>query len=103
ANIIFHNRFVSQAELTRFLSAADIYITPYLKPEQITSGTLAYAIGSGKAVISTPYWYASELLDGGCGILVPWRDSEAIAREVMGLLGDEEKRRALGVRAAERG
>jgi glycosyltransferase involved in cell wall biosynthesis len=102
-NIIFHNRFVSQAELTRFLSAADIYITPYLKPEQITSGTLAYAVGSGKAVISTPYWYASELLDEGRGILVPWRDSDAIAREVTDLLGDNEKRRSLGARAAEYG
>jgi glycosyltransferase involved in cell wall biosynthesis len=102
-NIIFHNRFVSLDELTRFLSAADIYITPYLKPEQITSGTLAYAVGSGKAVISTPYWYASELLDNGRGILVPWRDSAAIAREVAALLGDESKRLALGARAAERG
>ena len=103
ASIIFHNRFVSQAELTRFLSAADIYITPYLKPEQITSGTLAYAVGSGKAVISTPYWYASELLADGRGILVPWRDSSAIGREVNGLLGDDEKRRLLGSRAAEYG
>jgi glycosyltransferase involved in cell wall biosynthesis len=103
ASIIFHNRFVSQAELTRFLAAADIYITPYLKPEQITSGTLAYAVGCGKAVISTPYWYASELLADGRGILVPWRDSEAIAREVAGLLGNEEKRQALGARAADYG
>lgn len=102
-SIIFHNRFVSQTELTRFLSAADIYITPYLKPEQITSGTLAYAVGSGKAVISTPYWYASELLDDGRGILVPWRDSAAIAREVTALLGDERKRHSLGARAAEYG
>jgi hypothetical protein len=102
-SIIFHNRFVSQTELTRFLAAADIYITPYLKPQQITSGTLAYAVGSGKAVISTPYWYASELLQKGRGILVPWRDSNAIAREVTGLLGDEEKRQALGARAAEYG
>jgi hypothetical protein len=94
---------VSQTELSRFLSAADIYITPYLKPEQITSGTLAYAIGAGKAVISTPYWYASELLQDGRGILVPWRDSQAIAREVAGLLGDEEKRQSLGARAAEYG
>src|SRR4029079_6011183 len=96
ANIIFHNRFVSRDELTRFLSAADIYITPYLKPDQITSGTLAYAVGCGKAVISTPYWYASELLADGRGILVPWRDSESIAREVSALLGDNEKRSSLG-------
>jgi len=103
ANIIFHNRFVSRDELTRFLSAADIYITPYLKPDQITSGTLAYAVGCGKAVISTPYWYASELLADGRGILVPWRDSESIAREVSALLGDNEKRSSLGSRAAEYG
>ncbi len=100
SNIIFHNRFVSDEELVEFLSAADIYVTPYLKPQQITSGTLAYAVGSGKAVISTPYWYASELLADGRGILVPWRDPGAIAREVIGLLGDETKRRALSERAA---
>jgi glycosyltransferase involved in cell wall biosynthesis len=99
ANIIFHNRFVSQAELTRFLSAADIYITPYLKPEQITSGTLAYAVGSGKAVISTPYWYANELLADGRGILVPWRDADSIGREVSSLFSDDEKRMALCARA----
>jgi len=103
ANIIFHNRFVSQAELTRFLSAADIYITPYLKAEQITSGTLAYAVGAGKAVISTPYWYANELLADGRGILVPWRDAESIAREVSALLGDDQRKRELGARAAEYG
>jgi glycosyltransferase involved in cell wall biosynthesis len=102
-SIIFHNRFVSQTELTRFLAAADIYITPYLKPEQITSGTLAYAVGSGKAVVSTPYWYASELLQNGRGILVPWRDSNAIAREVTTLLSDPEKRQSLGTRAGAYG
>ena len=100
SNIIFHNRFVSDEELAEFLAAADIYVTPYLKPQQITSGTLAYAVGSGKAVISTPYWYASELLADGRGILVPWRDPQAIATEVVGLLGDEAKRRALSERAA---
>ncbi len=102
-NIIFHNRFVSSAELTEFLAAADIYITPYQKLEQITSGTLAYAVGSGRAVISTPYWYAKELLADGRGILVPWRAPDAIAREVIGLLDDPEKRNGLRLRAAASG
>jgi glycosyltransferase involved in cell wall biosynthesis len=101
--MIFHNRFVSQAELTEFLAAADIYITPYLKEEQITSGTLAYAVGAGKAVISTPYWYAKELLADGRGILVPSRDSQAIAHEVIDLLGDDAKRMAFRKHAADYG
>lgn len=98
-HMIFHNRFVSQEELTEFLSAADIYITPYLNPEQITSGTLAYAVGAGKAVISTPYIYARELLADGRGLLVPWKDSEAIAREVLGVVGDTDRRQAMCARA----
>jgi glycosyltransferase involved in cell wall biosynthesis len=98
-SMIFHNRFVSQEELTEFLSAADIYITPYLNPEQITSGTLAYAVGAGKAVISTPYIYARELLAEGRGLLVPWKDSGAIAREVIGVVGDAERRQAMCARA----
>ncbi len=102
-NVIFHNRFVSQEELTEFLAAADIYITPYLNPAQITSGTLAYAVGAGKAVISTPYEYARELLAEGRGILVPWRDAAAIATEVIDLLGDDAKRLALRTRAAAHG
>jgi glycosyltransferase involved in cell wall biosynthesis len=101
--IIFHNRFVSQDELTDFLSAADIYITPYLNPRQITSGTLAYAVGSGRAVISTRYVYAEELLADGRGVLVPMRDPGAIAREVNGLLGDEARRLELCQRAASFG
>jgi len=99
-SMIFHNRFVSQGELAEFLAAADVYITPYLKPEQITSGTLAYAIGTGKAVISTPYWYASELCGDDRGVLVPWRDPQAIARAANELFGDDERRLALGRRAA---
>ena len=100
ASMIFHNRFVSQAELGEFLTAADIYVTPYLNPEQSTSGTLAYAVGAGKAVISTPYRYATELLADGRGILVPWRDAGAIAREVIGLLADEERANGMRRRAA---
>jgi glycosyltransferase involved in cell wall biosynthesis len=103
SSMIFHDRFVSEGELTEFLSAADIYVTPYLKEEQITSGTLAYAVGSGRAVISTPYWYARELLADGRGILVPWRDPPAIAREIVGLLDDDAKRLALCERAAAYG
>lgn len=102
-SVIFHDRFVSQAELSEFLAAADIYITPYLNPEQITSGTLAYAVGAGKAVISTPYAYARELLADNRGILVPWRDAPAIAKEITGLLDDDEKRLDLRLRAAAYG
>ena len=103
ANMIFHNRFVSQDELNEFLSAADIYITPYLQPEQITSGTLAYAVGAGKTVISTPYIYARELLAEGRGVLVPWKDPDAIAREVIDLIGDDDRRRVMCGRAAAYG
>jgi glycosyltransferase involved in cell wall biosynthesis len=103
SSMIFHNRFVSRGELVKFLSAADIYVTPYLNPEQSTSGTLAYAVGSGKAVISTPYIYARELLADGRGILVPWRDSQTIACAVVDLLSDDEKRSALCARAAALG
>jgi glycosyltransferase involved in cell wall biosynthesis len=103
SSVILYNRFVSQTELNEFLSAADVYVTPYLKVEQITSGTLAYAVGSGKAVISTPYWYASELLADGRGVLVPWRDSSAIARAALDLFGDNEKRLAMCGRAVSYG
>ncbi|MGB8224625.1 MAG: glycosyltransferase family 4 protein [Polyangiales bacterium] len=103
AHVVFHDRFVSASELAEFLAAADIYITPYLNPEQITSGTLAYAVGTGKAVISTPYRYARELLADGRGVLVPWRDSTAIGAALDHLLGDPAGLRALGTRAAEYG
>jgi glycosyltransferase involved in cell wall biosynthesis len=103
ASVIFHNRFVSHDELTDFLAAADVYVTPSLQPEQTTSGTLAYAVGSGTAVISTPYVYARELLADGRGILVPWRDAGAIAQAVNRLLADDAARLALGRRAAAHG
>ena len=85
-NVLFHNRFVDLKELTGFIGAADLYITPYLDEGQITSGTLAYAFGAGKSVISTPYWHAAELLKDERGVLVPFADPDAIAREVSGLL-----------------
>jgi glycosyltransferase involved in cell wall biosynthesis len=100
ASVIFHDRFVSTLELTEFLSVADIYITPYLNMAQSTSGTLAYALGAGRAVISTPYRHAKEVLADGRGILVPKADSAAIAREVGALLGDDVKRRVLCERTA---
>jgi len=94
-NVIFYNRFVELEELKEFIGAADIYITPYLNEAQITSGTLAYTFGAGKAVVSTPYWHATELLADGRGVLVPFADAGAIAREVIGLLRDESRRTAM--------
>src|SRR5689334_11240948 len=94
-NVIFYNRFVELEELKEFIGAADIYITPYLNEAQITSGTLAYAFGAGKAVVSTPYWHAAELLADGRGMLVPFGDDLAIANEVAGLLKDPTHRHAM--------
>src|SRR3974390_2487070 len=94
-NVIFYNRFVELEELKEFIGAADIYITPYLNEAQITSGTLAYTFGAGKAVVSTPYWHASELLAEDRGVLVPFGKSEPIAREVVGLLREESRRHTL--------
>ena len=94
-NVIFYNRFVDIEELKEFIGAADLYITPYLNEAQITSGTLAYAFGAGKAVVSTPYWHAQELLADDRGVLVPFADSKALAREVIGLLADEPRRHAI--------
>ena len=94
-NVIFYNRFVELEELREFIGAADLYITPYLNEAQITSGTLAYAFGAGKAVVSTPYWHAAELLAEERGVLVPFGDDKAIAREVIGLLQDPTRRHAM--------
>ena len=102
-NVRFVNRFVSSSELAVYLGAMDIYVTPYLNQQQITSGTLAYSIGSGKAVISTPYWYAEELLAEGRGILVPFRSEDAISSAVTAIQSDPVCRNEMCMRAAEYG
>jgi len=99
SNVIFYNRFVSLEELNEFIGAADIYITPYLNEAQIVSGTLAYTLGAGKAIISTPYWYAQEMLADKRGVLVPFNDPAALAEQVMNLLGNEAERHAMRKRA----
>ncbi len=98
-HIRFYNQFVELADLREYLGSADIYITPYLNPAQITSGTLAYAFGCGKAVVSTPYWHAEELLADGRGGLVPFGDSEALAAQVINLLTDEPTRHSMRKKA----
>ena len=97
--IIFHNEFVTLEQLLARMGAADIYITPYLSEAQMTSGTLAYNLGAGKAVISTPYWYAQELLAEERGTLVPFGDPRAVAAAILGLLENETARHAMRKRA----
>lgn len=87
-NVLFHDRFVTDQQLKEFLAATDIYVTPYLHKEQLTSGTLAFAAGCGKAVVSTPYWAAEELLDQGRGMLVPFGDSQKLSETIVELLNN---------------
>jgi glycosyltransferase involved in cell wall biosynthesis len=88
-HVIFFNRFVSDQELHNFLCAADVYVTPYLNEKHLTSGTLAYAVGTGKAVVSTPYWAATELLADGRGKLVPFGDFQQVSHEIIEILQNE--------------
>lgn len=97
--VIFYNRFVTLEELVEFIGAADIYITPYHDAAQIVSGTLAYTLGAGKAIVSTPYWYAEEMLGEERGALVPFRDPAALAEQVIQLLDNEAQRHAMRKRA----
>jgi glycosyltransferase involved in cell wall biosynthesis len=97
--VIFYDRFVSLEELVQFISAADIYITPYNDIAQITSGTLAYTLGAGKAIVSTPFWYAEEMLADGRGAFFPFRDPGALADQVNNLLDNEAQRHAMRKRA----
>jgi len=102
-HVRFENRFVDLKELTEYIAAADVYVTPYLNPAQSVSGTLAYSFGCGKAVVSTPYWHAEELLADGRGVIVPFADSKAIAREVCSLLRDETRLNQMRKQAFELG
>ncbi len=102
-HVIFYDRFVSLDDLKEFIGATDIYLTPYLNEAQITSGTLAYVFGAGKAVVSTPYWHAQELLAEGRGILVPFRDPQAIAEGVCAYLDDPVRMQSTRERAYQMG
>jgi glycosyltransferase involved in cell wall biosynthesis len=95
----FVNEYLTQSEIVEYLLASDVYVTPYLDPGQITSGTLAYALGAGKAIVSTPYLHASEVLADDRGVLVPFRDAPAIATAVSGILADPARKRLLEERA----
>jgi glycosyltransferase involved in cell wall biosynthesis len=97
--VLFVNRFVTPREMASLVGSADIYITPYCHEAQAVSGTLAYAMGAGKAIISTPYWYAAELLDHGRGVLVPFENPDAIATATIELLTEDETRLAMRKRA----
>jgi glycosyltransferase involved in cell wall biosynthesis len=98
-HVVFFNQFVDQPTLLNFISMCDVYVTPYLNESQMTSGTLAYSFGLGKAVVSTPYWHAKELLDDGRGILVPFGDAKAVGAEIAGLLTNDVRRHAMRKRA----
>ena len=99
SQVIFHDRFVTPEEMVEFIGAADIYITPYRHEAQVVSGTLAYALGAGKAIISTPYWHAIELLDDRRGALVPFQNPNAIAQKAIELLDTPAIRHAMRKRA----
>jgi glycosyltransferase involved in cell wall biosynthesis len=97
--VLFINRFVTHEEMASLVGSADIYITPYCHEAQAVSGTLAYAMGAGKAIISTPYWHAAELLDQGRGALVPFDSPAAIATATIALLANDDARQAMRERA----
>lgn len=98
-HVVFLDQFVDQKMLLDFISMSDVYVTPYLNEAQMTSGTLAYSFGLGKAVVSTPYWHARELLADGRGILVPFGDALAIGNEIAKLLTNDALRQAMRKRA----
>jgi len=90
-NVVFHDKFVEKEELCNYILASDIYASPYLSREQIVSGTLTYAIGMGKAIVSTPYWYAEEMLSDNLGLLVDFGDTEGFKNSLLYLIENPEK------------
>ncbi len=102
-HVQFIDRYVDLDALIDYLTAADIYITPYLNPAQVTSGTLSYAVALGKPVVSTPYWHAEDLLGDGVGVLVPFNDAGGMAKAIGGLLADPDLRTTMATRAYARG
>lgn len=102
-NVRFVNAYVSLGELVSWLQTIDIYVTPYLKPDQVASGALSYAVGAGKACISTPYLYAKEVLAHRRGVLIPWRNSQALARAIVDIWEHPEERREMQKRAYQFG
>ncbi len=102
-HVIFYNRFVDDHELNNFLCAADIYVTSYISKKQLTSGTLSFAVGTGKAVVSSPYWAATELLADGRGKLVGFEDSEQLAETIIKILQDDSEFYSLRRQAYEYG
>ena len=98
-NVRLVDRFVDRRELGRWLEAADLFVTPYPNLEQIVSGTMSYAMSAGKAVVATPFTYATELLAGGRGVLVEGASSPALGEALIGLLDDPQRRAAIGARA----
>jgi len=98
-HVRFHNRFLTKRELIRYLHATDIYITPYIGPNQISSGTLVYAIAAGRAVVSTPYLHAKEVLSHGRGMFCEFKNPDSIAEELKKLLEDDNLRREIGKKA----
>ena len=102
-HVRFIDRYLSIEELLAHLAACDIYVSPYPNEAQITSGTLAYAVALGKAVVSTPFWHAQELLADGCGMLVPFSRADALAAAIAQLIADDSLRSAMRTSAYARG